>query len=348
MKNKKLRSILGIVLAAAFLSACSETAPVETAAAETAAAETTAEVTATEAASEESTVIRAAGLTGPTTMGLVKLMSDAEEGKAEGSYEFSLYGSADEVTPKLVKGELDVAAVPANLASVLYNNTNGEIKLLAVNTLGVLYIVETGDTVTSIEDLKGRTVYATGKGSTPEYTLRYLLSEHGINPDSDLTIEFKSEPAEIVALMTAGEDIIAMLPQPYVTVAGTKVEGLSVKLDLTKEWQKLGNDSELITGVMVGRKEFIEAHPEAVENFLSEYEASVTWVKENNEEASQLIEKYGIVKAAVAQKALPACNLTFMKGSDMKAPVAGYLGTLFAENPKAVGGALPGDDFYYE
>lgn len=333
--KKNLAFFTGLIVVLSLLSGCGAAEPAETATAETAAI--------TEAASP----LRIAGLTGPTTMGLVKLMDDAEAGKASGNYEFSLYGTADEVTPKLLKGELDLAAVPANLASVLYNNTEGQIRLVAVNTLGVLYIVENGETVTSIEDLKGQTVYATGKGSTPEYTLRYLLKQHGIDPDKDLTIEFKSEPAEVVALMESRKNVIAMLPQPYVTVAGTKVEDLSVRLDLTKEWDSLGNGSQLITGVMVARADVLKDRPEEIKKFLGEYEASVNFVKENTEEASQLIEKYGIVKAAVAKKALPACNLTFLKGSDLKAPVSGYLGTLFEENPKAVGGKLPGDDFYY-
>ena len=341
MKKRMISLIPGLILALSILAGCSAAEPAETAVTEAAATDETA------APAEAASPLRIAGLTGPTTMGLVKLMQDAEDGRASGSYEFSLYGTADEVTPKLLKGELDLAAVPANLASVLYNNTEGQIRLVAVNTLGVLYIVENGETVTSIEDLKGQTVYATGKGSTPEYTLRYLLKQHGIDPDKDLTIEFKSEPAEVVALMESRKNVIAMLPQPYVTVAGTKVEDLSVRLDLTKEWDSLGNGSQLITGVMVARADVLKDRPEEIKKFLGEYESSVNFVKENTEEASQLIEKYGIVKAAVAKKALPACNLTFLKGSDLKVPVSGYLGTLFEENPKAVGGKLPGDDFYY-
>ncbi len=340
--KKILAFITGLIVVLSLLSGCGAAEPAGIADTAAAAASETPETS-----SVSSAPLRIAGLTGPTTMGLVKLMQDAEDGSASGNYEFSLYGTADEVTPKLLKGELDLAAVPANLASVLYNNTEGQIRLVAVNTLGVLYIVENGETVTSIEDLRGQTVYATGKGSTPEYTLRYLLKQHGIDPDKDLTIEFKSEPAEVVALMESRKNVIAMLPQPYVTVAGTKVENLSVRLDLTKEWDSLGNGSQLITGVMVARADVLKDRPEEIRKFLGEYESSVNFVKENTEEASQLIEKYGIVKAAVARKALPACNLTFLSGADLKAPVSGYLGTLFEENPKAVGGKLPGDDFYY-
>lgn len=319
-KNRFLLFIVLIVMAAA-LSACSENAAI------------TAET-------GELRKIRIAGLTGPTSMGLVRLMEDEK-------YEFSVCGTADEVTPKLIKGELDMAAVPANLAAVLYNNTDGRIKLLAVNTLGVLYIVENGESVSSFEDLRGKTIYATGKGSTPEYTLRYLLSANGIDPDKDLKLEFKSEPAEVVAVMEQKKNTVAMLPEPYVTVAKGKVLNLNTRLDLTEEWEKTGTGKELITGVLAARSDFLLENPDAVKEFLKEYEASVSWVKENTAEASLLMEKYGIVKAAVAEKAIPRCNLTFISGEKLKAPVSEYLGVLYAENPKSVGGKMPGDDFYY-
>ncbi len=291
--------------------------------------------------------IRIGGLTGPTTMGLVKIIDDAEKGTAANKYEFKIAGSADEITPLLTKGELDMAAVPANLASVLYNKTEGKITMLAVNTLGVLYVVEKGDTVKSVADLKGKTIYATGKGSTPEYNLRYILKENGIDPDKDVTIEFKSEPTEVVALLKQNADGIAMLPQPFVTVAGTNVEGLRVALNLNDEWNKLGNGSQMVTGVLVARKAFVEENPAAIEAFLKEYKASIAYTNENPEVAAPLIEKAGIVKAAVAQKAIPNCNLKFLGGEEMKTAAGGYLKVLFDQNPASVGGKLPEDGFYY-
>ena len=288
--------------------------------------------------------IRVAALKGPTAMGLVWLMDNAVG-------EFTLAASADEVTPKLVQGELDIAAVPANLASVLYNNTEGQIQVLAVNTLGVLYIVESGDTVHSVEDLRGKTIYSSGKGSTPEYALEYMLSQNGIDPETDVTIEWKSEHSECVAALAAEENAIAMLPQPFVTTAQMKDENIRVALDLTKEWEKLSSTSEekatLITGVVVARKSFCEEHPEAVEEFLSAYEKSVNFATNDIDGAAALIGKYEIVPEAVAKKALPYCNITFIKGSEMKEKLSSYLNTLFTQNPKAIGGAMPGDDFYY-
>lgn len=295
----------------------------------------------------ESMKIRVGGMKGPTTIGMVKLLSDSDAGEGNVSCEFTLAGTADELTPKLVKGELDIAAVPANLASVLWNKTGGDIVLLAVNTLGVLYIVDTGDTVQNVADLKGRTIYATGKGSTPEYTLRYVLEKNGIDPDSDVTIEWKNEASEIVALLAVGEGI-AMLPQPYVASAQSKIDGLRIALDMTAEWDALDTESKLVTGVLVGRREFVENNPEAVSAFLEAYEKSISYSKENVSEAAALVAEYGIVGAEIAEKAIPYCNLMYMDGGEMKTAVSGYLEVLYDSNAASVGGALPDDGFYYE
>ena len=291
-----------------------------------------------------------AALKGPTAMGMVKMMSDdAQSGQP--TFDFNIYASADEITPKLVQGELDIAAVPANLASVLYNNTEGQVQVLAINTLGVLYIVENGDTVQSVEDLRGKTIYASGKGNTPEYALRYLLEGSGIDPDADVTIEWKSEHSECVAALAADPAGIAMLPQPFVTTAQAQNENLRVALDITEEWDKLaeesGSDAALLTGVVVARKEFVEQNPQLVGEFLSLYEKSVAYANEEVEETAKLIGEYDIVPEAVAAKALPECNITFIEGGEMKAKLSAYLQTLMDQNPKAIGGAMPGDDFYY-
>lgn len=295
-----------------------------------------------------SPVIRIAGMKGPTSIGLVGIMEDNANGVSANRYEFTLAGTADEITPKLIKGELDMAAVPANLASVLYNNTDGEIRLLAVNTLGVLYIVAKGEKVSSLADLRGKTVYTTGKGTTPEYTLRYILGANGIDPDKDVNIVFKSEASEVVAQLSAEESAVAMLPQPYVTVAESKVEGLETVIDLNAEWLRLNPDGGIVTGVLAVRKSFAEEYPEAVKAFLKEYESSVNAVNSDSASASELVVKHGIFEnAAVIAKAIPKCNITFLAGEDMKAPVKNYLGVLYEQNPKAVGGSLPNEDFFF-
>ena len=295
---------------------------------------------------KDETVIRVGGLKGPTSIGMVKVMKDNKEGTALNNYEFTIEAAADSLAPLMLQGKLDIAAVPTNLASVLYNKTEGKVKLLAVNTLGVLYIVHRGEEL-SVADLKGKTLYATGKSAVPEYALRYVLSQNGIDPDKDITIEWKSQPDEVVAVLSADENAIAMLPQPYVTVAQTKVEGLNIALDLTEEWDKLESGSRLITGTLVVNAEFAEKHPQLVERFLEEYEASTKFVNENIDEAATLVEEFDIVKAAIAKKAIPYCNIVFIRGEEMKAPVEGYLKTVFDQNNTAVGGKLPEDDFYY-
>ncbi|SHJ41207.1 NitT/TauT family transport system substrate-binding protein [Parasporobacterium paucivorans DSM 15970] len=337
MKRRITTLVLTAILAVSFLSGCQKDS----------GAETQKETETTTKETVEAIDIRVGGLKGPTSMGMVQLMEAAEQKTAFNNYTFTIAASADELTPKLIQGDLDIAAVPANLASVLYNNTKGAVELLAVNTLGVNYIVEVGDTISSMEDLRGKTIYATGKGSTPEFALRYLLSEYGLDPDKDVTIEWKSEPTEVVALLAQGGGI-AMLPQPFVTVAQSSVAGLNIAVDMTEEWDKLENGSMLITGVLVVRKEFAEQYPQQVAKFLDEYKESTEYVNANVGGAALLVEKYGIVAAAVAQKAIPYCNITYMEGSEMKTAMEGYLNVLFEQKPEAIGGALPGDAFYFE
>ncbi len=337
MMKKILALLLALSLTAALCAGCGSTQE------ETQTTDTTNTTT-----QEEDVTIRLGGLKGPTSMGMVKLLADNDAGTTTNHYEFTMAGSADELTPKMLQGELDILAVPVNLGSVLYNNSDGAVQLLAVNTLGVIYLVEKGgQTVTDWASLKGQTIYATGKGSTPEYALNYLLEENGLDPATDVTIEWKSEPTEIVAQMAAQDHVIALLPQPFVTVAQSKFEDLAISMDLTEEWDKLDNGSQLITAGLVVRTEFAKEHPQAVADFLEEYNASTAYVNENVAEAAQLVEQYDIVEAAVAEKAIPYCNIVCITGQEMMTSVQGYFQVLFDQNPQSVGGTLPGDDFYY-
>ena len=288
--------------------------------------------------------IEVAALNGPTGMGLVKLMAD-EEGK--GTYEFTLAGSADMVTPGLIKGDIDIACVPANLASVLYNKTGGRLVTLAVNTLGVMYILERGESVKTISDLKGRTLYVSGKGSTPEYTINFLLRSNGLDPEKDVNIDYKSEHAECLTALMKDADAIAMLPQPFATVAQTKKDDIRVALDLTKEWEALESGSNMITGVVVANKAFVQENPDAVKAFLDSYAQSVAYVNGNIPEAASLIGSYGIVDASVAEAAIPYCNIVCVTGEEMRGMLSGYLTVLMNQDAASVGGALPGEDFYF-
>lgn len=286
-----------------------------------------------------------AALKGPTAMGLAKMMRDHENDDA---YAFTIAASADAVTPALLKGEIDIACIPANLAAVLYNKTGGEIQVLAINTLGVLYIVENGGAVQSIDDLRGQTIVAAGKGSTPEYALRYLLRENGIDPDRDIAIDWKSEHAECVAALAAGQATIALLPQPFVTAAQSKIEGLRMAIDLNEVWNALDNGSALITGVIVARRQAVEENPEAARAFLREYVESVAWTNENAADAAAIIGEYGIVDAPIAERALPHCNIVCITGAELTEKLRGYLQVLYNADPAAIGGAIPDDDFYFE
>ncbi|HIV87657.1 MAG TPA: ABC transporter substrate-binding protein [Candidatus Pygmaiobacter gallistercoris] len=337
--KKLIALVLSLALAASTLAGCGGSGSSST-------PSSTPDSSSSSSAAVEPTDIRIAGLKGPTSMGMVKLMEDAENGEAANNYTFTIAGSADEVTPKLIQGDYDIAAVPANLASVLYNNTEGAIKLLAINTLGVIYIVEKGDSVQSLSDLAGKTIYATGKGSTPEYAFNYILSENGLDPATDVTVEWKTEPTEVVQVLAQSDSAVAMLPQPYVTVAQNQVEGLRVAVDLNQSWSDLDNGSLFLTGVLVVRSEFAEQHPEQLAAFLKEYQASTEWVNANVSDAAQLVEKFDIVAAAVAEKAIPYCNITYIAGDEMKTAMDGYLKVLYDQDPKSVGGTLPAEDFY--
>ena len=301
------------------------------------------------ASAKTNTTVRVAGLKGPTTMGLVNLLAMEQNGTASQNYDLQLYGAADEVVPKLIKGEVDIAAIPANLAATLYQKTSGGIQVMAVNTLGVLYVVEKGDTVHSFADLKGRTILSTGKGTTPEYVLRYLLRKNGIDPDKDVKIEYYSEASEVTAQMAATKkDAIAVLPQPYVTAAAAQLgEGFRVALSVSDEWEKVGNSSLCTTACILVRKGFAEENPQAVEKFLADFAESAAWVNENVDDAAAACGQYEIVKEPIAKKAIPQCNIVCITGTEMKDALGGCLNVLFEQNPAAVGGALPDDAFYY-
>lgn len=292
------------------------------------------------------TPINIAVMKGPTGMGMVKLMDDNETKTSLNPYNFNIAGSADEIVADIVKGDLDVAAVPANLASVLYNKTQGKVSVAAINTLGVLYIVETGESVKTLEDLKGKTIYSTGKGTTPEYALNYILSSNAIDPQKDVTIEYKAEATEVAAILASKDDVIALLPEPFVTAAKSKNDKLTAAISLGEQWKKI-NGEELVTGVIVVRNEFLENNQGAFKTFLGEYQASTEFVNSDLEKAAELVGKYEIVPSPIAKLAIPNSNITFISGEEMKSNLSAYLKILFDQNPKSVGGKMPEDSFYY-
>ena len=290
---------------------------------------------------QDDTEIRIAALKGPTGMGMVKL-ADKQNYP---NYTVSIEASPDALNPRIISGEVDVAAVPVNLASVLYNKLDGDISVLAVSTLGVLYVVEAGSEVNSVADLAGKTVYATGQGATPEYILNYLLDKNGVA--GSVEVNYVGEHAALATMLANGSAEIGMLPEPNVTSTLAGNDNLRIALNLTEEWTKVCS-TELVQGVVIARKSFVNEHPEAIEQFLREYEKSSAFVNENIDEAAKLIVDVGILgNVEIAKKAIPNCNISFSKGEAMHKAVEGMLTVLFEANPKSIGGKLPDKDFYY-
>lgn len=290
---------------------------------------------------QDDTEIRIAALKGPTGMGMVKL-ADKQNYP---NYTVSIEASPDALNPRIISGEVDVAAVPVNLASVLYNKLDGDISVLAVSTLGVLYVVEAGSEVNSVADLAGKTVYATGQGATPEYILNYLLDKNGVA--GSVEVNYVGEHAALATMLADGSAEIGMLPEPNVTSTLAGNDNLRIALNLTEEWNKVCS-TELVQGVVIARKSFVNELPEAIEQFLREYEKSSAFVNENIDEAAKLIVDAGILgNVEIAKKAIPNCNISFSKGEAMHKAVEGMLTVLFEANPKSIGGKLPDKDFYY-
>ncbi|MBQ9861610.1 MAG: ABC transporter substrate-binding protein [Clostridia bacterium] len=294
------------------------------------------------------TTVRIGAIQGPTGIGMVHLMKADADGTAANEYEFTVSSVPQDIGTQLASGNLDIAAVPTNLASSLYQKTAGKVQLLAVNTLGVLYMLDNGNGINSIADLKGKTIYSTGEGANPEYILRYVLSKNGIDPDKDVTIEFLAENTELVAKMVKGDITLAMVPEPNVSAITSQNQAVKVALSMNTEWEAVaGANNKLMMGCVAVRAEFAEANKAAVDAFLAEYKTSIEKAADV-EATAALCESYGIIpKAPLAKKAIPNCQLTFVSGADMKAQIAGYYQVLFDANPKAIGGKLPDDAFYY-
>jgi len=320
MKNKIIAAALTAVLSLGMMAGCAQ--------------------------KKDDTVVRIGSLKGPTTIGIVNLMDKASKGTSEGKYEFTMSAAPDEITAKIVSGDIDIALVPANLASVLYNKTEGGITAIDINTLGVLYCV-TGDTsITSVKDLSGKKVITTGQGATPEYSLRYLLDQNGI---TDCEIEFKSESTEVAAVLAEDPSQIAVLPQPFVTVACAQNEAISIAFSLEEEWQLITGGLGMVTGVTVVRNDFLKAHPEAVKTFIKEHGESVNAANSDLDTTASLVVANEIIgKEPLAKKAIPFCNVVCMTGDSVKNNLAPYLEVLYNSDPKSVGGKLPGDEFYYK
>lgn len=360
MKKKVLSLLLAMTMSVSLLCGCAQSNDAQKTADD--ANESTQEIVADETVSEadstevsEDTVadstaddvtIHVASLKGPTSIGLVKLWQDAKDNTASASYEFNMYTAADEILPLVMKGDVDIALVPANVAANLYQKSEAAISVIDINTLGVLYMVSGDRSVDSVEALAGKTVYLTGKGTTPDLALQHLLDDHDMTTD-DVTLEYKSEATEVAAALSENSDAVGLLPMPFVIAACAQNDKLSIVLDVNAEWEKANDGQGMVTGVTIVRNEFLKEHPEAVDAFLTDHKNSVDYVNSNVEEAANLVVESGIVeKAPVAQKAIPKCNIVCITGQEMKDMLSAYLDVLARQDAAFIGGQTPDDDFY--
>lgn len=292
-------------------------------------------------AAKDDTKIRIAALKGPTGMGIVRLMDESYT-----NYDITIESAPANVQTKFISGEIDIAAVPVNLASVLYNKLDGDVVMLGVTTLGVLYILEAGNEIQSIADLDGKTVHATGQSSTPEYIFNYLLEKNGLTGKVD--VQYVAEHSALSTLLASGEARIGMLPEPNVTTSLNANSDLRVAIDLTEEWNKVC-DTECVQGVLIARKSFVDEHKSAIDQLLKDYKESSDYVSGNPDAAAALIVSAEILtNEAIAKQAIGNCNIVFYTGAQMKAAAEGMLSVLFDANPQSIGGKLPGSEFYYE
>lgn len=293
---------------------------------------------------KDKTTVNIASMKGPTSIGLAKLYDNSDNKETKNDYNYNIYGAADEITAGLIKGDIDIAALPCNVAATLYKKTEGEILIAGINTLGVLYVVEKGDSINQVSDLEGKTIYSTGQGTTPEYTFNHILNKNNTHAD----IVFASEATEVVSTLTSTDNAIAVLPEPYVTIAKNSIPDLRVSLNLTEEWEKLSTDSTMVTGVIVVRKEFANNNPDAMKTFLDEYKTSVEYANNDVNGCATLLESLDIMKAAIATKAIPNCNVVLITGDEMEAKVTSYLNVLYEANPQSVGGKAPESGMFYK
>lgn len=341
--KRTLFTLLALILVITSLLASCQKAPEKT----TGADKTSEVQTATEEPKDE-TPIRLMALQGPTGMGLAPLLQKGNAGESDLNLEATIVTSAEisNIAAAIANGSCDIAAVPVNLAAQLYKKTDGGVQILCVNTLGVLSILENGNEIGSFKDLKGKTIYATGQGSTPEYVLRYLLQETGIA--EDVTLEFVADHTQLASMMASNLTSLGMLPEPNVSVVLSSNPSFRKALDITEEWNKVTEGkADLVQGVYIARKEFIEAHPQAVRAFIKAYDESQKAVNADPAAAAKAVVETGILASEpIAAKAIPGCHITCVTGEEMKAGVSRCFEVLFAAEPSSIG-EIPSDEIYY-
>jgi NitT/TauT family transport system substrate-binding protein len=284
--------------------------------------------------------LKIAALNGPTGMGLIQLID-----QADAKYEITIYQSPDEITAKVISGEVDIACVPSNLGAVLYNKTK-QVQLVGVNTLGVLYLVENGQSITSLEDVKGKTILSSGQGAVPQFVLEYLLEQQGINPKEDVTIQYLANHTDIASTLLTQEGTIALLPQPFVTTVLAKDDAVRVVMDMNALWTDTTGEG-LPMGVVITQKQVAKNRAKEIEAFVKEYRDSVAFIEENLEEAANLIVKHELLpNVEIAKIAIPNCNIVFEEKEEARVMLDAFFRILEQNEPKSVGGIIPDEGFY--
>lgn len=300
-------------------------------------------------APKKKTTIKICTIAGPTGVSMAQLMAGSDAGTTKNKYSVTLVTSPESMIAKLASGEADIAAMPTNLAAIYNSKTHGGARVLAVNTLGVLHLLVNGIEIKSVADLKGETIYTTGQGANPEHILNYILTKNGIDPKKEANIQFLSENEELAAKMLNGSAKIALVPEPVATTIISKNSSVRRVLDMTKEWDKVSSDSLLMMGCVVASKDFVAKNKGAVDRFLKDYKTSIELALNDVDATATLCETYKIIpSAALAKKAIPNCNLTYMDGSEMQSKLSGYYKVLYKANKRSLGGSLPSADFYYK
>lgn len=332
MKKRMFPLVLSLVLMLAVLAGCQPSAP------------------NTDDNPPAKANLNIAAIQGPTGIGLANLMQSNADKTSTNNYTFDVLTNPNDVTALLLNGDADIVSVPTNVAAALYNKTSGNIRILALNTGCVLTLMENGNTVNSVADLRGKTIYSTGQGANPEYVLRYLLQKNGLDPDKDVTLEFLTDNQDLGNRMASGSIEVALVPQPIATSVLLKNKNARVALDVATLWENaVTDDSRIMMGCVIAKKDFVENNKAAVDAFLAEYKTSIEKANSDAAATGTLCETYGIIaNATMATKAIPSCALTFVSGADMSAKMKGYYDILFSYNAKSVGGAVPNEDIYYQ
>lgn len=330
MKNlKKLFALLLVAAMLATLAACG-TKQDET--------KTTEPSTVSD---EREVKTKVAVLNGPTGLGLSKFKNDRSY-----AYTVDYHSDPQEIVPLVIKGEVDIAAVPLNLAANIYKKTNGAVQMIAISTLGVLHVLSADESIKNVADLKGKTVYATGQGSTPEYIINYILEKNGIDPEKDIDLQYKSAHNELATLAVEGKAEICILPEYFATKVALKSEKMKKVIDLTDEWNKV-SEAQLAMGCYIARKEYIEANPEIIAEFIDFAEISTNYVNEIMLSTSFLLSEKLFETKEEAEQAVKGSNMVMITGEEMKQIAASNFEVLYNAAPAAVGGELPNDALYY-